>query len=118
MKQKGILSTRKAEAVSNGLFYLARHDDLRRRSLALALTDPLGMARLKTTLNCEILRLWNSTLLFVGLFLVSYFNLNWSILTPILFVIGGLYIILREYYFGANPEGEDVSDEIKDDVEL
>ncbi len=37
---------------------------------------------------------------------------------PVLFVLGGLYLILREYYFGGNPNGEDIADEIKDDIDL
>lgn len=38
-----------------------------------------------------------TTLLLGSLFLVLIFNLSWNMLAPILFLIGGGYVIYREY---------------------
>lgn len=114
-----LLSKRKADAVSNALFFILLGMMIYTGALwpwlLIAFWAWLGSRQLLTA------RLYDfgiSTFLFIGLFLVAYFNLNWTVLTPVLFVVGGLYLILREYYFGAYPEGEDVADEIKDDAEL
>ncbi len=44
-----------------------------------------------------------STFLLGSLFIVAYFQLSWNLMTPILFVLGGLYIILREFYYDDDP---------------
>jgi hypothetical protein len=36
---------------------------------------------------------------------------------PILFVIGGIYIIFREYFFAQDTNGEDVAEEIEEDAD-
>lgn len=52
----------------------------------------------------------SSTLILVGLFLLSFLNIHWSLLMPILFVIGGLYIIFREYFLAeTEPEDDDLT---------
>lgn len=58
-----------------------------------------------------------SSIILLGLFIISLFNIQWSILMPILFVIGGIYIIFREYFFAQDSNGEDVAEEIKDDAD-
>lgn len=40
-----------------------------------------------------------STFLLGTLFIVAFFRLSWDLITPILFVLGGLYLILREFYY-------------------
>lgn len=40
-----------------------------------------------------------STFLLGSLFVVAFFNLSWNLVTPIIFVFGGLYLILREFYY-------------------
>lgn len=40
-----------------------------------------------------------STFLLGSLFVVAFFELSWNLIAPILFVFGGLYIILREFYY-------------------
>lgn len=40
-----------------------------------------------------------SSVVLLGLFFASLFNYDWSFLVPILFIVGGLIIIAREYYY-------------------
>jgi predicted membrane protein len=58
-----------------------------------------------------------SSIILLGLFALSFFNIEWSVILPVLFVIGGIYIIFREYFFAEDTDGEEKSQEIKDDVE-
>ena len=39
-----------------------------------------------------------------GIFVASFFELNWYMLMPVIFAVGGLYIIIREYYFKGDLE--------------
>lgn len=119
MKPQGLLNKNKSDAISNGLFFILLGMMIYAGNfwpwLLLAFWVWLGSRQLLTARYYDFTL---STILFLGLFLVAYFNLNWSILMPVLFVLGGLYLILREYYFGGNPNGEDIADEIKDDIDL
>jgi len=38
-----------------------------------------------------------SLFVFVGVFITVQFNLSWEVLLPVLFGIGGIYILFREY---------------------
>lgn len=37
-----------------------------------------------------------TTILFVTLFVIAYFKLSWDLMLPLLFIIGGGFIIVRE----------------------
>lgn len=34
-----------------------------------------------------------------SLFIVAFFKLSWDLITPVLFVLGGAYLIIREFYY-------------------
>jgi predicted membrane protein len=44
-----------------------------------------------------------TTILLFSLFVVALFNLSWNLLTPILFVLAGGYLILRAYFSEQDP---------------
>jgi hypothetical protein len=46
-----------------------------------------------------------------GFFIISYFHINWDILMPILFVLGGIYIILREYFYAEEHKETESNDD-------
>jgi hypothetical protein len=119
MKQKAFFSKNKADAISNALFFILLGMMIYSASfwpfILIAFWVWLGSRQFLTG---RVYDLAISTLLFIGLFFVDYFELKWSILMPVIFVVGGLYLILREYYFGAYPNGEDISDEIQDDLDV
>jgi hypothetical protein len=54
-----------------------------------------------------------TSVILIGLFFISYFDIHWAILMPVLFVVGGLYLIFREYFF--SDEGG-LDDDTKQDV--
>lgn len=68
-------------------------------------------------LSGRIYDLCISSAIFLSLFAISFFKWNWSFLMPVLFVVGGLYIIFREYFFGEDTNGEDKAQEMIDDLD-
>lgn len=102
-----ILPKRKAEVISNGIFLAALGILFWTNSwwpgILLAIWATLGTRQYLTG------RIWDfaiTSLILIGLFIVSFFNVSWSVLVPVLFVIGGIYIILREYFFSDSPDDE------------
>lgn len=97
---KPILSRRKGDAISNGLFLVGLgvlfYTNFWWPGILLALWVLLGT---KQYLSGRHFDLIVTSIVLLGLFLVAYFNINFASLMPALFVVGGLYIILREYFY-------------------
>lgn len=56
-----------------------------------------------------------STIILVGLFLVAYIKINWSVLIPVLFVIGGIYLIFREFFYADDSLEDEILNENSED---
>lgn len=56
---------------------------------------------------------------FIGVFVTVQFNISWEILLPVLFALGGIYILFREYLESKEEpleeEEEDINKEIEED---
>lgn len=56
---------------------------------------------------------------FVGVFVTVQFDISWEILLPVLFALGGIYILFREYLESKeeplSEEEEDINQEIEED---
>lgn len=116
-----ILSKRKAEAISNGVFLVGIGILFWTNGwwpgILLVIWAALATRQYFTG------RIWDfsiSTVILVGLFITTFFNITWSVLMPVLFVIGGIYIIFREYFFTEDivviKKPDDI--DIEDDSEL
>ena len=113
-----ILSKRKIDAISNGAFLISLGilfaTDAWWPGILLAIWVSLA---LRQYFSGRMYDLFVTSLILLGLFIVSFLQLNWTILMPILFVVGGIYIIFREYFFAEDTNGEDKSQEIIDDID-
>ncbi len=59
-----------------------------------------------------------SLFVFVGVFVTVQFDISWEILLPVLFAIGGIYILFREFLESKEPlaeEEEDINHEIEEE---
>jgi predicted membrane protein len=60
-----------------------------------------------------------SLFVFIGGFVTVQFNISWEILLPVLFALGGVYILFREYLESTEEtleeEEEDINQEIEED---
>jgi predicted membrane protein len=97
---KSILSKRKADAISNGAFFIGLGILLFTNAwwpgILIVLWIALVLRQYLTGRNYDAVL---STIILVGLFLISYVKIDWSVLIPVLFVIGGIYLIFREYFY-------------------
>ncbi len=63
--------------------------------------------------------MWISLFVFVGVFITVQFNVAWEVLLPVLFALGGIYILFREYLesktLPVEEEEEDLNQEIEED---
>lgn len=108
------LSKRKADAISNGVFLVGIGILIYLNSwwpsLLLVLWATVGT---RQYLTGRFFDLVVSTIILVGLFVVTFFRLDWTVLVPVLFVLGGIYIIYREYSLAEAIEPEDITRELE-----
>jgi len=113
-----IVTKKKAEAISNGAFLIALGILFLTNGwwpgILLAIWIFLG---LRQYLTGRFYDLTLTTVILVGLFIISVFNINLTVLFPVLFVLAGIYLIFREFFFPEDTNGEDKSQEIKDDID-
>lgn len=112
------LSKRKANGLSNGAFLIGLgilfYTNAWWPGILLAIWVSLAIRQYFTGRTYDLII---STFVLVGLFIITLFKLDWSLIMPILFVVGGIYIIFREYFFAEETNGEEKSKEIKDDTD-
>lgn len=58
-----------------------------------------------------------SLFVFGGVFLTVQFNISWEILLPVLFAIGGIYILFREYIESKAEPLDEEEDDINHEIE-
>lgn len=95
-----VVSKGKAEALSNGVFLIGLgvlfYTNFWWPGILLALWAMLAVRQLLSDRRFDFIV---STVVLGGIFIISYFSLNWDLILPALFVLGGLYIIFREYLY-------------------
>lgn len=106
-----ILPKRKAEAISNGLALISLAILFLTNGwwpgILLAILVWIGSRQYFTG------RYWDlavSSIILLSLFFVTFFNIDLSVLVPLTFIIGGIYIVFREYYFSGDEEKKDPND--------
>lgn len=113
-----LMAKRKIDAISNGALLIALGilfaTDAWWPGILLAVWVTLAF---RQYLSGRMYDLFVSSVILLGLFLISFLKLDWSILMPVLLVVGGIYIIFREYFFAEDTNGEDKSQEILDDID-
>lgn len=61
--------------------------------------------------------MWLSLIIFFGAFILETFSIPWSILLPALFLLGGFYLIIKEFFINTEDEVEkeqDINKEIEE----
>lgn len=54
---------------------------------------------------------------FVGVFITVQFDISWEILLPILFTLGGIYILFREYLESKGASEEEEEESLNEEIE-
>lgn len=91
---------RKAEAISSGVFLIALgiifYLGTWWPGILIAIWAALATRQLLTD---RVFDFVVSSVILIGAFCVFLYNISWSTLGPAFFILGGLYLILREYFF-------------------
>ncbi|MCB1112578.1 MAG: hypothetical protein H7A37_00065 [Chlamydiales bacterium] len=115
---KPILSKRKADAISNGIFLIALGILFYTNSwwpgILLAIWATLATRQFLTGRRYDLAI---SSVILISLFLLIFFQLDWTVIVPVLFTLGGIYIIFREYFYSEAPVGEDRTEAVKHNLE-
>lgn len=99
------VSKKKADAFANGAFLIALGVLIFTGAwwpgILLAIWIMLAIRQFFTA---RFYDLAITSVILLGLYAISFFNINWTFLMPVLFVVGGLYIIFREFFFSDETE--------------
>lgn len=114
-----MMSKKRADSISNGVFLIClgilAFTGWWWPGILLVLWVTLGIRQYFTGRYYD---LGISSVILIGLFIVSMFQFDWSVLVPVLLIIGGIHLIFREYCFTAGvEEEEDLIDETEKEIE-
>lgn len=112
-----LTSTKKAQALSTALFLIGlavlifTQDWWPGIMLAVGLPLALRQYLLGRTYDTMI-----SLLVFVGTFITVQFNIAWRLFLPILFTLGALYVLFREF-FGQEESEEEREEDVEHEID-
>lgn len=105
------VSKKKAHASSTALFLIGLAVLMVTESWWPGILLAVGLSlALRQFLLGRVYDMMTSLLIFVGAFVTVQFDISWRILLPILFTLGALYILFREF-IGNDPVTEEEKDE-------
>lgn len=113
------ISKRRAKAISLSLFFLGLAIltilDSWWPGIMLVIGIPLA---LRQFLLGRYYDMSLSLIIFIGSFIVAGYKVSWKVLLPVLFIIGALWILVREYvdskFHHTDEDIEDISHEIEE----
>lgn len=112
------LSKRKANAISSGILLIGLgillYTDAWWPGILLVVW---AMFAIREFLTNRFYDLFITSAIFLGLFFGYYLHINWSILMPVLLVVGGIYIVFREYYYAGFEDVAETNEEIELELE-
>lgn len=110
---KPIMSKRKAYSLSFALFLigLAINTYFKYWWPGIMLTIGIPIA-LRQYLLGKKFDMAISLIVFLGVFITVQFNIQWEMVLPVLFTLGGLYVFFKEF-FGPKDEDEEEEEEDK-----
>lgn len=112
------MSKRKADTISNGVFLIGLgllfYTNFWWPGILLVLWVTLFI---RQYLTGRIYDAVITTVIFFGLFILSFFQFDWSILLPVLFILAGIHLIFREYCVAEGYEDEDMVEESEKEIE-
>lgn len=112
------LSKKKADTIANGVFLISLGILFYTNSWWPGILISIwAMLATREVLTARFYDLIISSLIFIGLFIVYYLNIEWAVLMPVLFVIGGIYLIFRESFYSTEESETEINDETEKEIE-
>lgn len=113
-----ITSKRKAQALSTALFLLGLASliftDAWWPGIMLIIGLPLALRQFLVGRTYDTMV---TLLVFVGTFVTVQFDISWRIFLPILFTLGALYILFREFFGPDETTEEEREEELNHEIE-
>jgi 4-hydroxybenzoate polyprenyltransferase len=117
---KRIASKKRAKALSVALFLIGlaiiSYLDAWWPGIMLAVGIPLALRQYLLGRHYDM---GVTLFVFIGVFVTVQFDISWEVLLPVLFALGGIYILFREYLESKEEpleeEEEDANQEIEED---
>jgi predicted membrane protein len=113
-----LMTRRKANALSNGAFLIClgilAFLNIWWPWILVAVWVNIGMRQYLTGRKYDF---FISSFLILGFAFLTFFPIRGFVL-PVIFLLGGLYLIFREYFFTEDTDGEETTDAILDDTDL
>ncbi len=113
------LSKHKAHSISNGIFLVSLGililTGLWWPGIILAIWATMAS---RQYLSGRIYYASLTTFVFIALFFLALLKFDFDILAPVLLVVAGIFLIVKEYYSPDDTDGEEKSEEIIEDAEL
>lgn len=95
-----LMSKRKADAISNGIFFILLGILFYTNAWWPGILVAIGVTfALRQFLTGRTIDFIVTLAILAFIILITYAGLALSILMPILFILGGIYVIVREYFF-------------------
>ncbi|ADI38659.1 putative membrane protein [Waddlia chondrophila 2032/99] len=113
------MSKKKAHAISNGIFLIGLGILILTNAwwpgILLALWAMLASRQFLTGRKYQAVL---TTVIFLGLFILAMLKFDYDFIAPVMLVIGGIYLIVKEFYYENDTNGEETSQLIKDNADL
>lgn len=112
------MSKKKAHAISNGIFLISLGILIFTNAwwpgILLALWASIATRQFLTG---RVYYAMLTSFILLGLFFVTLFKFH-DYLAPVILVIGGIFLIVKEYFFEDTAYGEDKSQQLLEDAEI
>jgi hypothetical protein len=119
MPERHLTSKRRAKALSTALFLvglaIVSYLGAWWPGIMLAVGLPLALRQFLLGRHYDM---GITLFVFIGVFITVQFEIHWEVLLPVLFAVGGIYVLWREYVESKEPlaeEEEDMNQEIEED---
>ncbi|MBI5274404.1 MAG: hypothetical protein HY860_05055 [Chlamydiales bacterium] len=111
-----ITSKRRAKAISASIFLLGLAIILFQFDLWPSIMIVIGLAlALRQYLLGKIRDMIISLLVFFGVFVTAQFNVSWDILLPVVFILGAIYVLVKEFW-SHTEETEETEEDFEEDL--
>lgn len=115
---KPLLSHKRSRAISSALFLVGLAFLLYAEAwwpgIMIVIGIPLALRQLLLGRYHDMII---TLLVFLGFFIVAQFNISWKILIPILFIVGAIYILCKEWVESQTTTLEEIDEDLNKEIE-
>ena len=112
-----LVSRRRAKVLSFAIFLIGlaivSYLNIWWPGIMLAIGIPLAMRQYLLGRHYDMLV---SIFVFVGVFITVQFNVSWQIVLPVLFTLGGIYLLFREFIESTEIPTDELEEDLNEEI--